>query len=126
PHHSVTKRSPFEILHGIKPRRDIDAKLSFRAPQSAENHTEIRQAVKDAIHTEAAKSKERYDRSKRTKWRNLDGLKVYWKDLTPKKDGKLTPRYKGPFLAERTETVWNYRIKDRKSTRLNSSHVSSS
>src|SRR5690625_291005 len=111
--HSVTKRSPFEILHGIKPRLDIDAKLSLLAPQSSKNHTETRQAVKDAIHTEAAKSKERYDRSKRTKWRNLDGLKVYWKDLTPKKDGKLTPRYKGPFLAERTDTMWNYRIKDR-------------
>ena len=40
-------------------------------------------------------------------------MKVYWKDLAPKKDGKLTPRFKGPFMAERTDTLWNYRIKDR-------------
>src|SRR5699024_12768526 len=50
--HSVTKRSPFEILHGVKPRLDIDAKLSLRDPQSSEDHTEIRQAVKDTIHTD--------------------------------------------------------------------------
>ena len=29
------------------------------------------------------------------------------------KGGKLTPRFKGPFLAERMDTQWNYRIKDR-------------
>src|SRR5699024_12709886 len=37
---SITKKSPFEILPGIKPRLDIDAKLSLLAPQSSENRSE--------------------------------------------------------------------------------------
>ena len=111
--HSVTKKSPFEVLFGIKPRIEVDALLGLDAPKSSDDHTTIRQAAKDAIHNEAAKSKDRYDRSMNTKWRDLDGQKVYWKDLTPKKDGKLTPPYKGPFLAERTDTRWNYVIKDK-------------
>src|SRR5699024_1793788 len=80
---------------------------------STDDHTSVRDAVKETIAAEAAKSKERYDRSKKTKARDLNGQKVYWKDLAPKKDGKLTPRFKGPFMAERMDTQWNYRIKDR-------------
>ena len=111
--HSVTKKSPFEIVHGAKPRIEIDAQLGLDAPQSSDDHATVRAAVKEAIETEAAKSKERYDRSKKTRWRDLDGQKVYWKDLAPKKDGKLSPRYKGPFMAERMDTQWNYRITDK-------------
>src|SRR5699024_7891791 len=111
--HKVTRKTPFEILHGTKPRLEIDAQLNLDAPLSTDDHTSVREAVKEAITAEAAKSKERYDRTKKTKARDLNVQKVYLKDLAPKKDGKLTPRFKGPFLAERMHTQWNYRIKDR-------------
>ncbi|KAH9403288.1 hypothetical protein TYRP_015171 [Tyrophagus putrescentiae] len=49
-----------------------------------------------------------------TTWRDLHRKKVYWRDFqaNPKEGKHFAPRFKGPFLAERTGSKWNYRISD--------------
>jgi hypothetical protein len=113
--HKVTKKTPFEITYGKLARLPVDGQLALEAPELTQNHMEIRQEVKEAIVNEAEKAKLRYDRTKNIKARDLDGQKVYWKNLTanPKEGKHLAPRYRGPFQAEKTESSWNYRITDR-------------
>ena len=110
--HSVTKRSPFEIIYGANPRLEIDAKLELDAPKLVENHQTILQEARDTIQTTANKKKEQYDCKERTKWRDLNNRLVYWK-VPPRKDGKLADRFKGPFLAKQTDSRWNFKIVDK-------------
>lgn len=112
--HSATKKTPFEVVFNSQARLPLDAELSLDAPSTSLNPDEIRQAVRDSIQVEARKSKDRYDSRFRTKeHRDLNGQKVYWKDLAPKANGKLSPRFKGPFRAHQTDSPWNYRITDK-------------
>ena len=113
--HKSTRKSPFEVVFGKQPRIPIDGQLSLEAPESTHDHEAIRTQVMDAIEKEAGRSKELYDRTKKTTMRDLHGKKVYWKNMTsnPKEGKHLAPRFKGPFAAERTESPWNYVIKDR-------------
>ena len=71
------------------------------------DHREVREEVKEKIENEAEKSKRRYDQAKKVKSRDLHEKKVYWKNqATTLADGKhLTARFKGPFLAERTDAM---------------------
>jgi len=110
--HRSTKRSPYEIIYGRKARLDIDAKLDIDTPNLVDNHQTILQKVADNILIEANKSKARYDKGKKREPRKLDGLKVYWKEDWPPKEGKLTNPWKGPYLSTRTESPWNFKITD--------------
>src|SRR5699024_6429271 len=64
---------------------------------------------------EASSSKRRYDDAKNARWRDLDGKRVYWKVMNASRTESkhLSPRFNGPYLAEKTDSKWNYRIRDR-------------
>ena len=113
--HKTTKRSPFEVVFGKQPRILIDGQLALDTPEAEQDRQMIQREVTEAIQENAAASKRRYDQNCRARMRDLHGKKVYWKNAQPNPtEGKhLAPRFKGPFLAERTESRWNYRITDR-------------
>src|SRR5699024_10540334 len=113
--HKVTRKTPFEVVYGRRPRLPVDNLVEIETPQPSESVDTIRDQAKAAIRKEAQRVKSRYDQSKNTGWRDLDGQKVYWKNLSsnPKEGKHFAPRYKGPFLAAKTESQWNYRITDR-------------
>jgi hypothetical protein len=111
-HHRTTKKTPFLVMHGFHPRLPIDHELSLQTPPSPDPEV-TRLEVLAEIEKEAMLSKRRYDRDRKAgDPRDLHGRKVYWKELATKPDGKLSPWFKGPFLAERTECPWNFRIVD--------------
>ena len=114
--HKSTKKSPFEVVFGKKPRIPVDGLLELNAPRSEKNHESIREETRQAILQEANQSKARYDKNKKAKQpRDFHGQKVYWRNLlsNPPEGKHLAPRYRGPFQAERTESRYNFRIIDR-------------
>ena len=113
--HKTTRKSPYEVVFAAQPRLPIDTQLSLATPNSSVDRRMIHQQVNDAVALEASSSKKRYDAKRKVKERSLHGKKVYWQNVQPNpKQGKhLAPRFKGPFMAERTDSKWNYRIVDR-------------
>lgn len=113
--HKVTRRSPYEVVYGKKPSLPIDDLLDVEPPRTPETLEQIHDEVRRRIREAAVREKKKYDKDKKVSWRDLHGKKVYWKDFqaSPKAGKHFAPRFKGPFLAERTSSRWNYRITDR-------------
>lgn len=111
--HSITGKAPFEVVNGTQARLTIDAQLDLKKGQQTRDHQAVRQVVKERIQANAIKAKEMFDKNYKTKWRHFNNEKVYVKEFGVKKEGKLAPRCKGPFLATNTDVKWNYQIRDR-------------
>lgn len=112
--HKSTRRAPYEVVYGKRPSLPIDELLGVQPPRSQETREQIHEEVRKRIRETAAKEKEKYDKRNDTTWRDLHRKKVYWRDFqaNPKEGKHFAPRFKGPFLAERTGSRWNYRITD--------------
>jgi hypothetical protein len=113
--HKITKKSPYEVVYGLRPRLPVDDLFDLESPQSELSMEEIREQVKQALREEAQRSKRKYDDSHNVEERNLDGEKVYWRNhaSNPKEGKHFAPRFLGPFHASKTDSKWNYRITDR-------------
>ena len=103
--HRVTKKSPFAVLFGTAPRIPVDDLAGLDSQQTELNREEIRQGVKAKIEREASNAKLRYDEERAVGHRNMAP--------EPTDGGKLAPRFKGSYLAEKTDSPWNYNISDR-------------
>ena len=121
--HSVTGKSPFELLYGYQPNIAGTVRTNIKHPSTEERLQELHRCRENTIaaHAQAAEAMQRRSPLKMIPFKEGDKVLLETTNLKlPYPSRKLTPKRVGPFVIEKVMGPITYKLKLPKTWKIHS------